>query len=1666
MAKSINTFLKSRMNKDLDARLLPNGEYRDAVNVQISKSEGDGVGTVENVLGNQLLFDIATITGNSNLYCIGNFTDEQSNRVFLFFTDNARQYASENYIPTGIGSNHYIFMCDPRALKPTLLVTGPFLNFSQLNQITGVNLLENLLFFTDNRNQPRKINVDLANTQGLISTATYYTAEDQISVAKYNPYDCMQLYQASELADAFETTMKDVSSKFLPNGGEAKFVSAISTTKIVVSGLVGDIQEFSGGTGSVYGAGSPVGYTDISSGKIIVISGATVSSVTPSGNQWEIEITGGVFPGSPTLGTTQKIVFNPNPYYDPDFPGDPDYLEDKFVRFSYRFKFDDNEYSVFAPFTQIAFIPKQDGYFMYVKENTNNIQEKDDQADAYRSTVVYFVENKVDSIKLRIPLPFLNYELQDSLKVNEIEILYKESQGLAVKAVDTITVDQVNDSAGNFTVDSSATVGSKTEFTVSNIKGGVPVGGLIDGLNISGKPKITSFKPTNANNVSSGGVIAIDLLEPNVTDGTVLTVNDSYYYDYVYQSKKPFKTLPENNLTRVYDKIPVRALGQEVAGNRVIYANFQNKHTPPQSLNYNVSVSQKSDFNINSQITSIDPSGGFTPPDDKTLDLDTTIGAVPKIGDFLSISSGSGTVPAGTQVTSVVEIKTPPAKIRVTLNKSVSNISTSTVLVFRQGGNVENKTSLIEYPNSSLKQNRNYQVGLVLSDRYSRTSSVILSNRKTIGSTTGFLNDTVYSPYLDGSINDANWPGDSLKIQFHDTIKSFFNRALGTPGLYNGDPESVDYNPLGWYSWKVVVKQTEQEYYNVYLPGIMASYPEDTTLELGSTSHAVLINDNINKVPRDLNEVGPQQRNFASSVQLFGRVQNTSVSINTNGTNIGEANEPFYPGKLTDTVSLIATASDMFEYNPILGKVPRPNYFPQFYSVESNPFIARINTERQIGQKSTTNYNTITATIAQSATTSLLKLQDISGGNGNPLNHGILVGDRVLGNNFSNETVVIGTGFTPGSDRGNFTITAATTSNTISVSPAVPSTVIPGDLVNGPGVPAGTAVVSVSSSDITLTNVVDVLINAVVSIAAADALSIGTIDSSGTQAPTPVIVEVGQTVVVQPAANPGLQYLAVYETEPVESLLDIYWETSSSGLISDLNNSIINPVQGGASLANVNTAPFTEALAVEANLGTSAVSVTQAPITILDNFGFPVDPSDINSFVLTHVINQVQLLPGSEGVLGNPYFELFQIGSLNQFEIRLDEGFIPAIYYGEEDSSAPFAGSPYRNFNLTLVANINNVNSTFNVPLSLANVSPTIAEPLPGAQIVKSIREENIVDIKAQNGAAQPGFQSRFADGSCQITEISVASTGANITSSNMFTVTQQAVTEGGIGTEGFAKWTVQKNPNIDVPADIFNLTVQVQDAGGVNDAATVSFSINYGVVVQNIVQYSFKQTFSRVDCDGGSITDFWYNDVTIFQVGFGAPIDLQGFYAYNGPWRSSTAWVNQNVINNVYVGPNSYTNNISWFNSQFPQSCASGQTSGFFTPSCNIFGAGQLGPIVSSGGNQGGGDVPSDFNGSTSIEQDGYNLIINTTARNTPVVDLRTETSGTYTLLYHATSVNDLLQMWKDQRSSEAILRFEFENGKYASGLGWSNTIQSVQDPIDISGGPYNANQYVFTLV
>ena len=673
MADIQNTFIKSKMNKDLDDRLVPTGEYRNAQNISISRSEGSDVGALENILGNSKIS--VTDLGIPNLDVIGFLADNATNYIYLFLTDYTDVSSLNNiFAPSDAQCFIYRYNTTTANTPPTKLAEGRFLNFSKNSPIIGVNLLEDLLFWTDNRNQPRKINV-----QSAANTSGYYISEDTISVAKPAPIESIKLVNIAQ-GLPLQSTMTNPSQQYLPD------------------------------------------YPPV--------------------------------PPSPE-----------NPDYLSDWAGDPNYLKDRFIRFSYRYKFDDGEYSLIAPFTQVCFIPKQQGYFL-----------DGDQEAAYRSTVLQFFENNVTQIGLNIKLP--SSDMKVAQHVIELDILFKESDGIAIKVVDTIPINTV-----------------------------------------------TSVVQTNKTDYS-------------ITDNI---------YNYTYTSTKPYKTLPADQTTRVYDMVPVKALAQEVAGNRVMYGNFIDKNTPPKSIDYGVGFSNK-DFNasVNSQV---------------------------------------------------------------------------------------------EYPNHTIKQNRNYQVGIVLSDRFGRQSSVILSskdenqNGQTVGSVE-FGGSTIYVPYYSLAPSTIlAWPGSALKVVFDTAISSDSN-TQGEPGLY-----SVT-NPLGWYSYKVVVRQTEQDYYNVYLPSILNGYPYTSvntpTGENNKTANIVLINDNINKIPRDLSEVGPDQKQYRSSVQIFGRVDQTS-----------SLNKQYYPGSASDTVVSISTIADT-NYNNTKSTTLVLDYI-EFYQSETNPLIGRVSTKNAIG---------------------------------------------------------------------------------------------------------------------------------------------------------------------------------------------------------------------------------------------------------------------------------------------------------------------------------------------------------------------------------------------------------------------------------------------------------------------------------------------------------------------------------------------------------------------------------------------------------------------------------------------------------------------------------------------------------------------------------------------
>ena len=52
MARIQRNFVRGRMNKSLDERLIPNGEYIDALNVRLGSTEDSEIGAVEKAKGN------------------------------------------------------------------------------------------------------------------------------------------------------------------------------------------------------------------------------------------------------------------------------------------------------------------------------------------------------------------------------------------------------------------------------------------------------------------------------------------------------------------------------------------------------------------------------------------------------------------------------------------------------------------------------------------------------------------------------------------------------------------------------------------------------------------------------------------------------------------------------------------------------------------------------------------------------------------------------------------------------------------------------------------------------------------------------------------------------------------------------------------------------------------------------------------------------------------------------------------------------------------------------------------------------------------------------------------------------------------------------------------------------------------------------------------------------------------------------------------------------------------------------------------------------------------------------------------------------------------------------------------------------------------------------
>jgi hypothetical protein len=344
MAEIQRTFLAGRMNKDLDERLLPDGEYRDAVNITIDTSEGSNIGAIQNAYGNSLIGNIASILNKYqvsapiNPITIGSIAYDALNVLYWFVkADNFEGIFEYNQITNN-----------------TLLVLGSTtnqLNFNKNYLITGVNYVTDgngsgLLIWNDNLNPPRKINISRCKT--------YSVNDPRIN-------DDINLIVAPPLNSPF-----------------------------------------------------------------------VLLSTLPSTNL------------------------------------DPNNIEDKFVYFSYRYEYSDNEFSAMSPLSAVAFNPKNLNIDPQTGENKGMLN-KYNQASITLQTGNQFVKS--------------------------IQLLVWESRTLNVKIVETLDKEELN-------------------------------------------------------------------------------IPDNSEYTFVFMNNKTYAALPSDQVTRLFDNVPLKALAQEIIGSRLIMGNY------------------------------------------------------------------------------------------------------------------------------------------------------------------------------------------------------------------------------------------------------------------------------------------------------------------------------------------------------------------------------------------------------------------------------------------------------------------------------------------------------------------------------------------------------------------------------------------------------------------------------------------------------------------------------------------------------------------------------------------------------------------------------------------------------------------------------------------------------------------------------------------------------------------------------------------------------------------------------------------------------------------------------------------------------------------------------------------------------------------------------------
>lgn len=212
-----NTFVQGKMNKDIDERLLPKGQYSHAENISVTSTDGSDSGAVQNFKGNTSLtnFDL------TNAKTIGVFSDNSNEKIYWCTTSDEKDMVVEYDVRNG------------QAI--TLLESSNpsgVLNFNRNNLITGIAKIINgdsskdLILLTDDLNPPRMFNIERSKTYGIDGFT-----EDDISLIKKPPRFAPEIqltYTPTTLENNLENKFISFSYRYKYLDGEYSALSSFS----------------------------------------------------------------------------------------------------------------------------------------------------------------------------------------------------------------------------------------------------------------------------------------------------------------------------------------------------------------------------------------------------------------------------------------------------------------------------------------------------------------------------------------------------------------------------------------------------------------------------------------------------------------------------------------------------------------------------------------------------------------------------------------------------------------------------------------------------------------------------------------------------------------------------------------------------------------------------------------------------------------------------------------------------------------------------------------------------------------------------------------------------------------------------------------------------------------------------------------------------------------------------------------------------------------------------------------------------------------------------------------------------------------------------------------------------------------------------------------------